>query len=61
MFEAIHNLLPVNVQKFFSMYESAYTTRHNCNFKHYYSRTTLYVAMCTSITRVNCGIHLIIH
>ena len=41
MFKAFHNVLPVNVQQLFSMYESAYTTRHNCKFKHYYSRTTL--------------------
>ena len=32
MFKAFHNLLPVNVQQFFSIYESAYTTRHNCHF-----------------------------
>ena len=36
MFKAIHNLLPVNVQQLFSIYELAYTTRHNCHFKHYY-------------------------
>ena len=34
MFKAFHNVLPVNVQQFFSIYESAYTTRQNCNFKH---------------------------
>ena len=39
--KAFHNLLPVNVQQFFSIYKSAYTTRQNCHFKHYYSRTTL--------------------
>ena len=48
MCKAFHNLLPVNVQQFFSIYESAYTTRHNCNFKHYDSRTTL-KGMCISI------------
>ena len=51
MFKAFHNLLPVNVQQFFSIYESAYTTRHNCNFKHYYSLTTL-KGMCISITGI---------
>ena len=34
LFKAIHNLLPVNVQRFFSIYELAYTTGHNCHFKH---------------------------
>ena len=51
MFKAFHNVLPVNVQQFFSIYESAYTTRQNCNFKHLYSRTTL-KGMCISITGV---------
>ena len=51
MFKAFHNLLPVNVQQLFSIYESAYTTRQNCHFKHYYSRTTL-KGMCISITGV---------
>ena len=51
MFKAFHNLLSVNVQQFFSIYESAYTTRQNCHFKHYYSRTTL-KGMCISITGV---------
>ena len=41
MFKAFHNLLSVNVKQFFSIHESAYTTRQNCNFRHYYSRTTL--------------------
>ena len=50
-FKAFHNVLPVNVQQFFSIYESAYTTRQNCNFKHLYSRTTL-KGMCISITGV---------
>ena len=51
MIKAFHNLLPVNVQQLFSIYESAYTTRQNCNFKHYYSRTTL-KGMCIYITGV---------
>ena len=51
MFKAFHNVLPVNVQQFFSIYESAYTTRQNCNFKHLYSRTTL-KGMCIYITGV---------
>ena len=51
MFKAFHNLLPVNVQQLFSIYESVYTTRQNCHFKHYNSRTTL-KGMCISITGV---------
>ena len=51
MFKAFHNLVLVNVQQFFNIYESAYTTRQNCHFKHYYSRTTL-KGMCISITGV---------
>ena len=51
MFKAFHNVLPVNVQQFISICESAYTTRQNCHFKHYYSRTTL-KGMCISITGV---------
>ena len=35
MIKTFHNLLPVNVQQFFSIYESAYTTIQSCNFKHY--------------------------
>ena len=63
MFKAFHHLLPVNVQQFFSIYESAYTTRQNCQFKHYYSRTIL-KGMCISITGVivgkNCrNVHLL--
>ena len=43
MFKAFHNLLSVNVQHFFSIYESTYIyiTRQNFHFKHYYSRTNL--------------------
>ena len=51
MFKGFHNLLLDNLQQFFSVYESAYTTRQNCHFKHYYSRTTL-KGMCISITGV---------
>ena len=51
VFKAFHNVLPVNVQPFFSIYESAYTTRQNCHFKHYYARTTL-KGMCISIIGV---------
>ena len=51
MFKAFHNLLPVNAQQLFSIYESAYTIRQNSHFKHYYSRTTL-KGMCISITGV---------
>ena len=32
MFKAFHNLLPLNVQQFFSIYESVYSTRQESNF-----------------------------
>ncbi len=43
MFKAFHNVLAVNAQQVFNIIlcESAYTTRQNCHFKHYYSHTTL--------------------
>ena len=32
MFKAFHNLLPLNVQHFFNIYESVYSTRQESNF-----------------------------
>ena len=47
MFKAFHNLLPVNIQQLFSIYESAYTTRQNCHFKGEYRDSTQNHQLCT--------------
>ena len=41
MFKAFHNFLLLNVQQFFSICESVYSTRHECNFIQTYARTGL--------------------
>ena len=51
MFKAFHNLLPLNVQQFFSIYESVYSTRQECNFIQKYARTSL-KSMCISVKGV---------
>ena len=51
MFKAFHNLLPLNIQQFFSIYESVYLTRHKCNFIQKYARTSL-KSMCISVKGV---------
>ena len=45
MFKSFHNLLQLNVQQFFNIYESVYSTRQECNFIQKYARTSL-KSMC---------------
>ena len=51
MFKAFHILLSLNVQPFFSIYESVYSTRQECNFIQKYARTSL-KSMCISVKGV---------
>ena len=51
MFKAYRYILPMNVQFFFKIYESRYSSRHKCKFKQIYVRTNL-KSMCISVTGV---------
>ena len=51
MFKVFHNLLPLNVQQCFSICESVYSTRQECNVIQQYARTCL-KSMCISVKAV---------
>ena len=51
MFKAYRYILPMNVQKLFTIHESRYSSRHKCKFKQIYIRTNL-KSMCISVTGV---------
>ena len=49
--KAVHNLLQLNVQQFFSIYESVFSTQQECNFIQKYACTSL-KSMCISVKGV---------
>ena len=51
MFKAYCYILPMNVQFFFKIHESRYSSRHKCKFKQICVRTNL-KSMCISVTEL---------
>ena len=51
LYKANNNLLPVNIQFFFTLYKSVYETRQSPTFKQNYARTNL-KRMCISVKGV---------